>query len=122
MVAPVRLESTAEVLTTDATPTTLYDAGSILSQNKFVFAIVSAMETTLLTRTDHRVFIVAGQSYANFEATLTAVNVDGGNNGTGAAGWTAQWVNSGGNLVLQVTGEASVDITWRAIVYEADGR
>ncbi len=120
MVAPVSKTQTVEVLTTDATTATLFDAGAIL--NTFLFAIVSAQETTALENTDHRVFIVAGIGYSDFESTLTVTSVDGGNGGIGAAGWTAVWADNGGDMQLRVTGEANIDITWRATIIETPGR
>jgi len=124
LVAPTRVEQTVEVLTTDATVTTLYDAGAITSQ--FLFAVVSAQETAAFPATeftDHRVFIVAGQAFTNNEMGFTVASVDGGNAGSaGSAAWTAVWANNGGNVQLRVTGEAATNITWRAMLYRAAGK
>lgn len=113
---------TAEVTTTDATATTIFNGGDKTSAKKGFFALVWAAETTSGADAEYQHWALLGQVHDTFEGSelVTNTEITQGGSGGGGASYNAAWVTDTGDIVLQVTGGASDDITWNAVILEMD--
>jgi hypothetical protein len=115
--APFERDLTRTVNTTDATPTTIWTGGS--EQSGFL-ALIQARQTGI-TRTLYRSLEVHGSRFLTSEASdLISSVVVSTIGAAGAAAWTAEFVVSGGNVLLQVTGAAATNITWDVVINKID--
>lgn len=111
--APFARTVTATVNTTNATPTTIWTGNADPSGFE---ALIQARQTGI-SRTEYRSLIVHGSHFLTSEASdLISTAVVSTIGSAGAAAWTAAFVVSGGNVLLQVTGAAATTITWEAVI------
>lgn len=112
--ATIRTETTSSVATTDATTTNIYTAPNT-DRAAYRF-VVWARETTLAAATDSAVWVGSATHFTTFEANYVVAS-QSQEAKVGAASWTIEVQDDGAGLLeINVSGEASVNITWECIV------